>query len=101
MFRRLLHINSRVGMPGTLLQLSDAGGRVLYLSAEMSPVSVVVGLEHGDVLQLHDALSEWLRDQADRETPEPFAGPVPLVAGLIGRTLRDAGTVQVRTVRES
>jgi hypothetical protein len=90
MLRRLLHITSRIGMPGTLLSLGDAGGRILYLSAEMSPVSVVVGLEHDDVLALHEACSSWLREQDDREHPEPFTRPAPLVAGALVRSITDA-----------
>jgi hypothetical protein len=101
MLRNLLRIASRVGRPGTLLTLGDAGGRVLYLEVAMSPVSVVAGLDYDDARQLHEALSVWLRDQDDRETPAPFGRPAPLVAGLIGRTLADAGTVQLRTVRDS
>jgi hypothetical protein len=104
MLRNLLRIASRVGMPGTLLSLGDAGGRVLYLSAEMNPLAVVVGMEHEDVLQLHDALSRWLREQADREAPAPFGRqlePVPLVAGAIGRGRIDASTVQLRTVGDA
>lgn len=109
MLRRLLHINSRVGMPGTLLNLGDAGGRVLYLGSAMGPVSVVVGLEHDDVLQLHEATGTWLREQAEREEPAPFGRPAPLVAGSILRGFRDAvladadrldrpATLQLRTV---
>jgi hypothetical protein len=98
MLRNLLRIASRVGIPGTLLSLGDAGGRVLYLEVAMSPVSVTAGLDHADVLQLHAALASWLRDQADRETPAPYGRPAPLVAGAIGRGRIDAGTVQLRTV---
>lgn len=104
--RNLLRIQSRVGVPGTLLSLGDAGGRVLYLSAEMNPVSVVAGLDYEDARQLHEALAGWLREQADREAPAPprpapFAGVgASLVAGALGRLVADAGrsTVQLRTV---
>jgi hypothetical protein len=96
--RSLLRISSRVGVPGTLVSLGDAGGRVLYLEACMEPVSIVAGLDYDDARRLHEALSVWLRDQDDREAPVPFARPAPLVAGAIRRGQLEATTVQLRTV---
>ena len=97
LFRELLRISSRVGSPGTLLQLGDADGRILYLQAAMSPVSVVVGLEDDDVRRLHAALGEWLAGRAGQQRP------APLIAGRIRAGLADvsAGTVQLCTVREA
>lgn len=97
MLRNLLTIASRVGRPGTLLRVGDSTGRVLYLEAAMSPVSVIVGLERDDVKQLHAVLGSWLAERED--TPPVRRGPAPLVAGRIGRAVQDAGTVQVRTVQ--
>jgi hypothetical protein len=91
MFRTLLSIASRVGRPGTLLRLGDSDGRVLYLEAAMSPVSVVVGLERDDVRRLHATLSGWLAERED--SPLPLRGPAPLVAGRIRRGLADASRV--------
>lgn len=99
LIRSLLRISSRVGVPGTLLSLGDAGGRVLYLEACMAPVSVVAGLDYDDARQLHEALSAWLREQDDREHPAPYGRPAPLIAGAIDRGRVDASTVQLCTVR--
>lgn len=96
MFRELAKIASRVGRPGTLLRLGDAEGRILYLEAAMTPVSVIVGLERDDVRQLHAAMGAWLRDRD--EAPLPYRSPAPLVAGRIRAGLRDAATVQPCTV---
>jgi hypothetical protein len=99
MLRKLLAIASRVGVPGTLLELGDSDGRLLYLSASMDPVSVIVGLERDDVRRLHASLGAWL---AEREDAPPRRSPAPLVAGRIGAGLRDAAdrtwTVQLCTV---
>lgn len=99
MFRELVKIASRVGRPGTLLRLGDSDGRLLYLEAAMSPVSVVVGLERDDVRRLHSSLGAWL---AEREDAPPVPRSGSLVAGRIGAGLREASrtarTVQLRTV---
>jgi hypothetical protein len=101
--RRLLTIRSRRGNPGTLLSLGDAAGSLLYLEAAMEPVSVVVALEVDDVVELHAALAEWLRERADLSTGPAHTLPTgsPLVGGILGRVMADAGrsrTVQLRTV---
>jgi hypothetical protein len=91
--RRLLTIRSRIGNPGTLVSLGHSGGSLLYLEAAMQPVSVVVALEVADVEQLHGALAEWLRERVDVVSPEPFrpAADSPLIGGLLGRVMADAG----------
>lgn len=101
--RRLLTIPSRVGRPGTLLSLGHSDGNLLYLEVAMSPVSVIAALTVADAEQLHGALAEWLRERADTAHPEPIAPAVgtPLVGGLLGRVMSDAGrarTVQPCTV---
>lgn len=101
--RRLLSIASRAGRPGTLLNVGDSGGRRLYLELVMEPVSIVAALDAVDVEQLHTTLAEWLRERDDVENPRPFPMPTgsPLVGGILGRVVADAGrarTVQVRTV---
>ena len=98
LLRNLLRIPSRVGVPGTLLQLGDAGGRVLYLELSMSPVSVIAGLDEHDAEQLHEALGTWLRERADQGLARPV--PAPRIPGILGRLLADAdASTAARTVQ--
>lgn len=107
-FRELLRIPARVGFPGTLVRLGDAAGRLLYLELQTGPMVQVAALELEDVRALHAAVGEWIRDREDaplytssdgRRWQSADAEVVPLVAGRIGATLRDAAaTVQFCTV---
>lgn len=73
----LATIATRIGRPGALVRVGTSGGRLLYLEAAMTPVSVVAALERPDVLALRDALSAWLTETG----PTPVPAPAPAGGG--------------------
>ena len=84
MYRTLLRLTSTVCRPLAAVELSDSGGRYLYLRAGTGPVSVTVPLERDQVRELAEAALTWLAEHPGDRAPATGG----IRSALYGRTDR-------------